>query len=117
MDAIQVDQFLATMPDRFPERKLIVVRDKLISATEPCFRRMQQPTYRDPKAMLRLSIFLGIFGVDRFMLGQTGLGILKLLTLGGLGIWLVADWFSIAEKVRDRNYRKLMSIAVRCRAE
>jgi TM2 domain-containing membrane protein YozV len=117
MDASSVDEFLATMPDWFPPRKLLIVRDKLISASEPCFRRMQQPSYRDPRTMRLISIFLGVFGVDRFLLGQTGMGIFKLLTLGGLGIWLIADWFSVADKVRDRNYRKLMSIAMRCRAE
>jgi TM2 domain-containing membrane protein YozV len=116
MDAIRVDDFLTTMSSRFPPEKLIIVRDKLISANETCFLRMQQPTYRAPGKMLRISIFLGIFGIDRFLLGQSGLAVLKLLTLGGLGIWLIADWFTVADKVRDRNYRKLMSIATRCRA-
>ena len=37
------------------------------------------------------SVFLGLLGVDRFCLGYTCLGIAKLLTLGGVGVWWVVD--------------------------
>lgn len=38
-----------------------------------------------------LSVCFGMYGVDRFFRGQIGLGILKLLTFGGLGFWYLAD--------------------------
>ena len=45
---------------------------------------------------LILSIFLGELGIDRFYLGYIGLGILKLITFGGFGIWYFIDIILIA---------------------
>ena len=51
-----------------------------------------------------LSLFIGWLGIDRFYLGYTGLGILKLITCAGLGIWYVIDLILIAMgRLNDAN--------------
>jgi hypothetical protein len=51
---------------------------------------------KDWLAAVLLSLVVGMLGVDRFYLGYTGLGILKLITCGGLGIWYLIDLILIA---------------------
>ncbi|RMA77571.1 TM2 domain-containing protein [Metamycoplasma subdolum] len=46
--------------------------------------------------VLLLSIFLGIFGIDRFYTQRWVLGILKFITLGGFLIWWIVDIVLIA---------------------
>ena len=59
-------------------------------------------------AALLISWFLGVLGIDRFYLGYTGLGIAKLLTLGGCGVWALIDLVLIAmRKVPDSDGRPL----------
>lgn len=42
-----------------------------------------------------LCFFLGVFGAHRFYVGKVGTGVLQLLTLGGVGLWALADFIMI----------------------
>ncbi len=63
---------------------------------------------KSAKTALLLSLFFGEFGFDRIYLGYWGLGILKFLTLGGVGIWWTFDVMKIASlQMKDKKGRPL----------
>lgn len=66
---------------------------------------------KDRTIALVLSLLLGYIGVDRFYVGDTGLGILKLLTLGVCGIMTLVDWFLIMGRADEYNREKAREIA------
>ena len=67
------------------------------------------PPQRDWLTAVLLSFFVGFLGVDRFYLGQVGLGIAKLLTVGGCGVWALIDFILIImNKVPDAQGRLLL---------
>jgi TM2 domain-containing membrane protein YozV len=70
---------------------------------------------KDRTIMLVISIFLGHFGIDRFLLGDIGLGLLKLFTFGVFGIFTLIDWFLIMGRTDDYNRTKAHEIAMAIR--
>lgn len=77
------------------------------SRTGNIFAASQIPgVYSDKEYLvaLLLSLFLGYLGVDRFYTGHIGLGVGKLLTFGGCGIWALIDFILYAiRNVTDSN--------------
>ena len=66
-----------------------------------------QSQMKDPLLSILLSIFIGTLGVDRFYIGDVGLGIGKLLTGGGCGIWWLIDIFLIVDATKQKNLEQL----------
>jgi len=64
---------------------------------------------KDKGILFLLAYLLGIFGADRFYRGQIALGILKLVTLGGLGIWAIIDGiiYAVGELPLDSEGRAI----------
>lgn len=74
------------------------------------FQMAFQTQKKDRTTALVLSLFLGSLGVDRFYLGQTGLGVAKLLTCGGVGFWSIIDWFIIMGATDQKNVQVLQQL-------
>ena len=110
MDKQKIDLYLTTNAKYFEASAIPIIRGKLEKADENTLLTLQACELKDPTIMLLISLFLGALGVDRFMLGETGMGILKLLTCGLCGILTLIDWFSITKKTKQKNFSTISMI-------
>lgn len=107
MDAQKVDMFIMSNGKNFEGHHVMQIRDKLLSLDDSKWGVIQTQQFKDPTTSLIVSILAGSLGIDRFMIGDTGLGIGKLITCGGFGIWTIIDWFLIMGATREKNLEKL----------
>lgn len=106
----KVDFYITTNAKYFEPSAIPVIREKLLAADDTKFVAAQSIELKDPTTMLLLSLFLGYLGIDRFMLGDTGMGILKLLTGGCCGVLTIIDWCLITKKTKEYNFNSLSVI-------
>ena len=110
------DSFLSANTGSFPSEQLPSLRERLSQLDDSQANQViAAANVKNPTTALILSIFLGGFGVDRFYIGNTGLGIGKLLTtvllavitlglsLSVTWIWVVVDWFLIINATKKAN--------------
>lgn len=102
------DIFIAANAQNFPSSKIYLIKDKLEHLPREKETMVQSIELKNPTTMLIVSLFLGSFGVDRFMLGETGLGILKLITVGGCGFWTIYDWFTVSNRTKEYNFKNFV---------
>ena len=110
VDKQKVDMFFMANQKYFPAETLVFLSEKLYSLEESRFFLVSAIELKDPTTMLLISLFLGGWGVDRFMMKETGMGILTLLTGGCCGVLTIIDWFSIQKKTKEKNFNDIMTL-------
>ena len=113
MDQNKVDMYIMTNQKYFPAEKIMYLKEKLAAMDENKFTMVSTVELKDPTTILLVSIFLGSLGIDRFMLGDTGMGILKLLTGGCCGILTIIDWFTVSKKTKELNFNNIMTVLLK----
>lgn len=102
-----VDNYIMTHDKYFPSDKIQFLRDKLLSLDEEKAKMLCCIELKDPTEILLYSFALGAFGADRFLLGDVGLGVLKLLTAGCCGVLYLVDLFIIRNRTKEKNFEQL----------
>lgn len=102
--------WLSANANKLPESQLHVLKDKMMQMSDADLDRISYINFTDPTMMLIISIFFGMVGVDRFALGDIGLGVGKLLTCGGIYIWWIVDLFYIMDATKEKNMQKLNTV-------
>lgn len=107
MEQNQVNQLIMQYSSKLAPEYIPTIRERLAgidySAALAAFGDM-----KDPTISIILSILLGEMGIDRFYIGDIGLGVGKLLTGGGCGIWWLVDLFMIMDATRKKNSEKVL---------
>ena len=109
MEESKVDMFLMINNGNLPSSSLPGIRQQLLALPEGRASVLHMTQFKNPTTAIILSVLIGHFGIDRFYIGDTGLGVAKLLTCGGLGIWTLVDWFLIMGLTRQRNHDTLVA--------
>lgn len=109
MDAQKVDMFILANGKFFETHHVVQIRERLLELDDSKWPLIQSLQFKDPTILLVVSILGGYFGIDRFLVGDVGLGVLKLITCGGFFIWQIVDWFLIMGVTREKNLHKMQT--------
>jgi len=106
----KIDMWLMSHSGYFKPEHMPVIQEELSRLPEDKLGLLLSLQLKNPTTIMLFSIFIGELGVDRFMLGDIGLGVIKLLTFGGCLIWWIIDIFLVPNKAKEKNFQELMLI-------
>ena len=109
MDANQINFWISINAENFAPEALPVVKGKLEQMDDTQMIFFQTVSFKKPSTILLIAIFLGW---ERFLLGSIGLGILKVITGYGCGIWWLIDVFTAKKRARKYNFKQFQKLTL-----
>lgn len=107
MEISEANQLLALYGNRLPIESMEMIRNRL-SEMDYNIASILMAQFKDPTMALILSVVVGSLGVDRFYIGDVGMGVGKILTCGGAYIWWLIDIFMIQDATKRKNLEQFL---------
>jgi len=107
MEKSKIDMFISMNNDNFLPQDLMAVRDKLEKIEDDKFLIIQAAEFQKPSTIFLISLILGW---ERFWLDDVTMGIVKIITGMGCGIWWLIDIFSAKERAKKYNFNKFVKL-------
>ncbi len=109
MDNCRVEEYILIHRHFFAEEDIPRLRQFLLDVDASMWDNILSTPLQDPDTVRVVSIFAGPIGVDRFMIGDIFLGVVKTVTCGGLFIWAIVDCFVVYKSTQKHNLDKIMN--------
>lgn len=103
--------WIAANSDKFEPSDMLMIKQKLETASEDKAIILHSVKVKDPTTGFWMCLFLGWLGLHWFWIGETGKGIILLVTMGLMGfgtIFWFFDLFRIKKAVRKYNYNAIL---------
>ncbi|MCL1973239.1 MAG: TM2 domain-containing protein [Bacteroidetes bacterium] len=104
MEKSKIDMFFGMNAENFHPYDIGIIKEKLEKLDDDKFYMIQATQFQKPSMILLIAIFLGW---ERFWLDDIALGVVKIITIYGCGIWWLIDLFTAQNRAKNYNLKKL----------
>ena len=106
MDSEKINLWVMMNTENFHHHDLLQIKDKMTTLSDDKFFVLQSMSFEKPNTMFLISLLLGW---ERFWLDDIALGVLKMITCQGCGIWWLIDLFTVKDRTKKYNYNKVLT--------
>ena len=103
----KVNMWLMANQDKLPSEKIGILKSALEKVDDSKIDSIMTMELKSPMTIFLYAWFIGWLSLDRFLLGSSGVGIARLLTFQGLGVWWLVDLITAMKRTRNYNFNQV----------